>query len=142
MKLDGFKEFLQERKLDLDKTAAAVNIVNTFSDHLAKHKKTIENASYDDFQNFSTYLIKNNENLFDNYVNLYRFGYFKKNDQLIIASMEVIDGGEVIANFSKRLEEEFGEEVRNEIFGGLSSNMNIYPVLGTSLFPTLSIALV
>jgi hypothetical protein len=33
--------------------------------------------------------------------------------------MEIIDGSEVIANMSKRLKEEFGEELRHKVFGDL-----------------------
>ncbi len=116
MKLDGFKEFLQERKLGQDKIDAAVNIINEFDEFLSKHEKSVENAVYDDLHNFSAYLIEKEKNSFDNYVSLLRFGYFRGNKQLIIASMEVIDGGEVMENFSKKLVEEFGEEVRNDIF--------------------------
>lgn len=116
MELDGFKEYLQERKLDADKIDTAVNIINEFDDFLSKHIKSVENATYDDLHDFSAYLIDNNKNSFDNYVGLLRFGQFKKNDQLIISSMENLDGSEIIVNFSKRLIDEFGEEVRNEIF--------------------------
>ncbi len=116
MKLGGFKEFLQERKLDQNKIAAAIDIINEFDELLSKSKKSVENITYNDLHNFSAYLIEKKKNSFDNYVNLLRFGYFKDNKQVIIASMEVIDGGEVIENFSKRLVEEFSEEVRNEIF--------------------------
>lgn len=117
MELDGFKVYLQERKLDTEKIAAAVNIINEFDDFLSKNKNSIENATYDDLHDFSAYLMENKKNSFDNFVFLLRFGQFFKNDQLIIASMELLDGSEVIENFSKRLIDEFGEKVRNEIFG-------------------------
>jgi len=120
MELVGFKEYLQEylqeRNLDTDIIPAAINIVNEFDDFLSKSGKSVEEATYNDLHDFSAYLIDNKKNSFDNYVNLLRYGYFKKNNQLIIAAMENLDGSEVMVNFSKRLVEEFGEEVRNEIF--------------------------
>ena len=119
MKLDSFKGFLQEQKLDQDKIASAVKIINEFDEFLSKSGKSVQNATYDDLHNFSAFLIENEKNLFDNYVALFRFGFYMKNNPLIIASMENIDGGEVIENFSKRLAEEFGEEVRNEVFDGI-----------------------
>ncbi|MHA2297266.1 MAG: hypothetical protein ACXADA_14655 [Candidatus Hodarchaeales archaeon] len=117
--MDSFSEYLQERKLDTDKINAAIAMIKDFEDFLSKNEKSFENITYDDLHDYSAYLIENEKNSYDNYVNLLRFGYFSKNDQLIIASMELIDGGEMIANFSKRLFEEFGEKVRNEIFDGI-----------------------
>ncbi|MFX0116262.1 MAG: hypothetical protein ACFFB3_17060 [Candidatus Hodarchaeota archaeon] len=119
MELDNFKDFLKERKLDSENIENAVIIVKEFDDFLSQHQKSLENISYDDLHNFSAYLIENEKNSFDNYVSLLRFGYFAKNNRLIIAAMELIDGGEVMANFSKRLIEEFGEELRNEIFADI-----------------------
>ncbi|MFX1283918.1 MAG: DUF6144 family protein [Promethearchaeota archaeon] len=120
MEQDGFKEYLQEylqeRNIAIDIIPAAINIVSEFDDFLSKSNKSVEDATYNDLHDFSAYLIENKKNSFDNYVNLLRYGYFKKNNQLIIAAMENIDGSEVMVNFSKRLVEEFGEEVRNEIF--------------------------
>ncbi|MHA2233559.1 MAG: hypothetical protein ACXAB4_13840, partial [Candidatus Hodarchaeales archaeon] len=83
---------------------------------LAKTENSAETATYDDLHSFSAHLIENSNNSYENYVALLRFGYFRKNNPLIIASMELVDGSEMIANFSQRLIEEYGENVRNEIF--------------------------
>jgi hypothetical protein len=119
MELDNFKEFLQERKLDTSQIDIAMNIVKEFGQFLTKSDKSLENIVYEDLHSFSAYLIANKKNSFDNYVSLLRFGYFTKNNQLIIAAMELIDGSEVMTNFSKRLIAEFGEEARNAIFGNI-----------------------
>lgn len=122
MDLEGFKEYLKERKLDTDKINEGIEIIKDFSKFLSK---SIDDATYDDFQYFSAYLIRNNKNTRDNYSNILRYGYYKKNHLLIIASMEVIDGGEVMMNFSNRLIDEFGEDIRNDIFGDIE-----VPLLG------------
>jgi hypothetical protein len=125
MDLEGFEVYLQERKLDMEKITEAVAIIQEFSKFTSK---SIDDASYDDFQDFSAFLIKNSKNTWDNYINILRYGYFKGNNLLIIASMEVIDGGEVMMNFSQRLIDEFGEDVRNEIFGELKvPSLGIHP---------------
>ncbi|MHA2203671.1 MAG: hypothetical protein ACW991_08270 [Candidatus Hodarchaeales archaeon] len=116
MDLEGFEEYLQGRNIATEKITEASAVIQEFSKFISK---SIDNATYDDFQDFSAYLIKNNKNTWDNYVNIYRYGYFKKNNLLIIASMEVIDGGEVMMNFSQQLIDKFGEEVRNDVFGEL-----------------------
>ncbi|MFW9916063.1 MAG: hypothetical protein ACFFGZ_10690 [Candidatus Thorarchaeota archaeon] len=119
MELNKFKEFLEEKKLDTGQIDIAVDIITEFGQFLAEHDKSLENIAYEDLHSFSAYLIANKKNSFDNYLGLLRYGYFTKNNQLIIAAMELIDGSEVMTNFSKRLIAEFGEEARNEIFGDI-----------------------
>ena len=119
MEFDGFKEYLQEQKLSTDKIDNTVSTLKDFNEFLSKHDNTIEKATYDDIHNYSAYLIENKKNSFDSYVNLLRFGYFMKNNLIIIAIMENIDGSEIMVNFSERLKDEFGEEVRNKIFGDI-----------------------
>lgn len=127
MELDGFIEFLQERNLETEKINAAVEIITDFDKYLSKQEKSIKDATYEDVYRYSAYLIENNKNLFANYLTLVRFGHYMKNNQLIIASIEIIDGKEVMTNFSKRLTAEFGEEMRNLIFKDIK-----LPPLGSS----------
>ncbi len=119
MELDGFKVALQERKLDDEQIEAAVNIVDEFGKFLSHQKKSVENASNEDVYDFSDYLIEKEKNTFENYLSLLRFGYFQKKKELIIASLEILDGSEMIVNFSKRLMEEYGEKIRDEVFEGI-----------------------
>ncbi len=119
MVLDEFNNYLQERELNTDQIKVAIDILKEFSQFLAQHDKSIENAIYDDLHAFSAYLIENEKNSFDNYVSLLRYGHFKKNNELIIASMEILDGSEIFENFSKRLTEEFGSDIRDAIFSDL-----------------------
>ncbi|MHA2271367.1 MAG: hypothetical protein ACXACI_05855 [Candidatus Hodarchaeales archaeon] len=119
MVLDEFKEYLKERELNMDQIKAVVDIVKEFSQFLADHDKSIDNAVYDDLFAFSADLIEKKKNSFDNYVGVLRYGHFKKNNEVIIASMEILDGSEIFENFSKRLTEEFGSDIRDRIFGDL-----------------------
>ena len=125
--IDGFIEFLHERNLNIEKIEAAVDIITDFNKFLSKQEKSIIYATYDDVYGYSAYLIENNKNLFDNYLALVLFGHYMKNNQLIIASIEIIDGKEVMINFSERLTEEFGEEIRNMIFKDIK-----FPPLGSN----------
>jgi hypothetical protein len=63
--------------------------------------------------------LQRKENTFDNYVALLRYGLFTEDENLIIPSMEHLDGSEMFPNFSKRLIDEYNEKTRNEIFGDL-----------------------
>lgn len=119
MNLDEFRTFLAGRKLDEKQIDASISFLHEFKNFLVKKGKTPNNFTYEDIHDFSAHLIQNYKNSFDNYVTLVRYGYFTNNETLILASMELIDGGEVMENFSKKLVEEFGEEIRNTIFGAL-----------------------
>ena len=117
--LESFREFLQQLNLDKNQIKSSLELVSKFGDHLSDNGKTLENASYDDLYAFSDHLMDEGENTEDNYVTLVRYGRFRKNNDVIIASMEIIDGSEMIVNFYNRLQDEFGEEVRDEIFEGI-----------------------
>jgi hypothetical protein len=139
MVLKEFEFYLRERKLDDNNVEQALALLNDFADYLSKSNKTLEDATYDDIHDFSAFLIENERNLFDNYIHLLRFGYFKKNNPIIIACMEIIDGEEVIRNFSNRLTSELSEDIRNKVF----KDMEVPPLgLHPSKRPTLTKALV
>ncbi|MFX1507880.1 MAG: hypothetical protein ACFFDC_17470, partial [Promethearchaeota archaeon] len=116
MDIDGFIEFLMKRNLDTDKIDTTIEIITDFDKYLSKQEKSIKDVTYDDVYSYSAYLIENKKNLYDHYLTLVRFGHYMKNNQLIIAAIEIIDGKEVMTNFSTRLITEFGEETRNLIF--------------------------
>ena len=119
MDLSGFEDFLKEYKFETKTIDSSVDIANEFDRYLSKRGKIGSEAAYEDLYDFSAYLIENKRNKHENYSGLLYFGYYTKNKPLIIASLEVIDGSEVMVNFSKRLTDEFGEEMRNEIFEGI-----------------------
>ncbi len=119
MELEGFRVFLKERKFEEEKLEAAIKIVGKFDNFLRGQKKSVENASYEDLYNFSDFLMETGQNTFDNFVALLRFGHFKGNKEVVIGALEILDGSEMIANFSTRLQEEFGERLRNEVFRGI-----------------------
>ncbi len=128
MSLEKYKNFLEERKIDTNKIEASLSILEEFSDFLSQQNKTLENIDYEDLHSFSAYLIENNKNSYDNYISLLRYGYCISNNELIIAAMELIDGAEVIENFSKRLKEEFGEDIHAKVFRDLDdSHLGLHP---------------
>ena len=139
MELNDFKNYLKERKIDTDKIESTVGIINEFEKFLSMHEKSVESATYDDMHEFSAYLIENKKNNYDNYIGLARFAFFIKNNSLIVAAIENVDGREMIENFSTRLKEEFGEGFRNEVFDDISrENLSINGVCFCSVFLKLT----
>ncbi len=117
MSLSKFKDYLTKYKVKTPEIELAMKFMSGFEEFINSRGKGMEKCNYEDMQDFSSSLVQKKENSFENYVVLLRYGYFTKNNNIIIAIMEIIDGSEVIANMSKRLTEEFGEEVRNKVFG-------------------------
>ena len=116
MEEEKFREFLKKYEKEKDTIEASINLIKDFGNFLKKKGTTIDDASTEDFYEYSAYLISQGQNTFENYVSILRYGVFAKNTELYIAAMEVFDGSEVMENLSKRLVEEFGEDFRNEIF--------------------------
>ena len=119
MDLESFTKFLETRRQTSEEINKTIEFITEFADFLKKVGRTPETCTYNDFQNFSTILMQTQRNTFVNYVNLFRFGSFSNNKELIIGTLEVLDGSEVIENLSKRLTEEFGEEIQNTVFTGI-----------------------
>lgn len=125
--LNSFGEYLKGQNLNKDQIKQSISIVSRFKDFLLKSGKKLETASYNDLYDFSDTLIADTTNTIENYISLYRFGVFQQNKELTIATLEIIDGREMIENFYNRLHEEFGQQVRNEVFEGIG-----IPPLGIS----------
>lgn len=120
MDTDGFRKFAEEKKFEKSVIDASIRNIQDFDHFLQKSKKDIDSASYDDFYEYSAHLIGTRTNTPDNYLGILRYGYFKKKNALIIAAMEVLDGSEVIENFSQRLVDEFDGNLRDTIFKGIN----------------------
>ncbi|MFW9965078.1 MAG: hypothetical protein ACFFCX_16020, partial [Candidatus Sifarchaeia archaeon] len=117
--LNSFGEYLKGQNLNKDQIKQSISIVSRFKDFLLKSGKKLETASYNDLYDFSDTLIADTTNTIENYISLYRFGVFQQNKELTIATLEIIDGREMIENFYNRLHEEFGQQVRDEVFEGI-----------------------
>lgn len=117
MDIDGFRKFLSSRKLDQRVIKSSLKTMRDFELYLEKNGKEIEAANRQDFYDYSARMIDAGVNTVDNYVSILRYGYFKKLNEIIIASMEVLDGREVIKNMSNRLSGEFSKELRDFVFG-------------------------
>ncbi len=114
-----FKAYLEKYGIEKDTIDASIDLVKEFDDFLKEKGYTVNEASAEDFYEYSAHLISQGQNTPEAYVSILRYGLFAKNNELYIAAMEVLDGCEVMENFSKRLVEEFGEDFRNEIFDNI-----------------------
>jgi hypothetical protein len=119
MKKDKFILFLNELKLSNEKIDNAIDDVNNYEQYLNDNDLKLENLSYDDFFKYSEYLISINKNNYETYLNLYQYGSHNKINGLIIGTLEVIDGCEVIDNLSKKVRATFGKKFQEKLFDGV-----------------------
>jgi len=127
MDINGFKRFLEARKLSQGAIDASVASLQDFETNLKSRGKEITTATRQDLYDYSARLINAGKNIPDSYISILRYAYFKKLKELIVAGMEVLDGSEVIENFSNRLVSEFSQELRDYIFESIG-----IPPLGIS----------
>lgn len=103
------QKYLETRKIDTQK---AISLINEFE----KYMDDNNGISYDNVHSFAQLLIREGKNTRQNFLFLVHFGYFLNNHDLILASMELVDGSEMMQNFSNMLIEDYGMEFRNKVF--------------------------
>ncbi len=75
--------------------------------------------SNENLHNFGAYLIQYNSNTYQNFIALLYYGYYLKNQEIVIAVMETLDGWEMFPNLSKQLTEKFGQIFHDEVMSGI-----------------------
>ena len=118
---EGFRGFLQERKGSEDQIMQSISIVEKFEELLKglDQSKTLESATSEEVAKFTTVLIKEGANTYENFVALARYGLFAKNNDIYVSFFGLIDGGDVIDVLYEKLGDIAGEEKRDEVFNGI-----------------------
>lgn len=120
MDIVGFSNFLAQRNFGKEDIALIIKALQDFESFLEARNKYIDTATTDDFYAYADHLIQHGKNDDSTFVSILRYAYYKKNNMLYRNAMEVLDGSEVIHNLSERLTDEFGAEMRKEIFGNIT----------------------
>jgi len=112
----AFHNYLQSLHLAEDEIQASIAIAQRFEDFLAERPgaRTAETA-----WDFSRLLINKGGNTEANYVALFRYCRIIRDDEMFIAILELVDGGEVGQNLYRMVGERFGSVFRDEVFAGL-----------------------
>lgn len=116
MDKQGFRNMLQSLELNEEQIEAAITIAERFEAYVNEPGRI---PSADTAWAFSQLLIKEGNNTEDNYIALIRYCRFIKNNDMFVALLELIDGGEVSDNLYRRVGERFGIEIREEVFTGI-----------------------
>ncbi|MFZ0532107.1 MAG: hypothetical protein WAM09_02930 [Anaerolineales bacterium] len=116
MDREGFRELLKTRKLSDDKIEASIAIAEQFEDYLSALGGTPDAAST---WKYSTFLIREGRNTYDNLLAIGRYGLFVKNNAIYVAILELLDGAEVQPNLYQKVGMIFGDDIRDEVFAGI-----------------------
>ena len=95
MDRQGFRTFLQSYKLNEEQVEESIAIADRFMAYVQEPGRT---PSADTAWVFSKLLIEEGNNTEDNYIALIRYCRFIKNNEMFVALLELVDGGEVDEN--------------------------------------------
>jgi hypothetical protein len=116
MDQQGFRNLLQARNLNDDQIEASIAMAERFEAYLDEPGRT---PSAGAAGAFSQRLIEEGNNTRDNYLALIRYCYFIGDNEMYVAFLELVDGGEVGENLYRGVGESFGAEIQAEVFAGI-----------------------
>lgn len=126
--LSDFKNHLKEIKFDKERMENAIKLTQEFVEFLLEKGQTPQTCGYEEFYAYSEAMIENQLNEYDNYIHILRYAKFIDNKNLTIAVMEVVDGAEMMENFSQRLERRYGKLTRDTVFWDIGvPSLGIHP---------------
>lgn len=106
---------LEGRKVPAEKIEPALALADRFEQFAAQSGGFSTATAWD----FSNVLIDEGQNSQENFFTLARYGLFTRNNQVFIAFLEVLDGGEAQENLYNQVGEKYGETFRDVIFHGI-----------------------
>lgn len=116
MDKNGFQQMLEGRNVPAEKIPAAIELAERFEDYiLSTGAGFTPQFAWD----FSKILIAEGLNSEENFITLARYGLFIKSNPIFVAFLESLDGGEAQENLYKRVAEQFGETLRDDVFAGI-----------------------
>lgn len=120
MNEEGFRQFLQARRISESEIGQHVALAERFEGFLnASASKDSASSTVEDTRAFVAVLVQEKADTLENLVALARYGRFAENDEVYLAALELLDGGEVMDNLHEKLGQAVGEEKRDEVFAGI-----------------------
>ena len=112
----GFQQMLEGRNVPADKIPVAIALAERFEDYILSTGNPFTPQTAWDFSNI---LIEEGLNTEENFITLARYGVFIKSNPIYVAFLESLDGGESQENLYKLVAEQYGENLRDEVFDGI-----------------------
>jgi hypothetical protein len=115
MDQEGFRAFLATYQLSAEKLDSALSLAERFEQYALQ----AGGFSAETVWAFSQSLIDQQQNNFDNYLALARYGRFIQDNNVFAAVLELLDGAEAQENLYRQVAETHGETLRDEVFAGI-----------------------
>ena len=115
MNEDGFRRFLEDWKVSEKKIDSHIAIAHMFEDFLTGSGH-LDSPSPEDLLAFSTWMIEEKLNTYNNYVGLAFYGRFRGRMDTRNAVVALLDGAEAMDNLYKKVGDSLGNEQREAIF--------------------------
>jgi hypothetical protein len=112
----GFRAMLQTHKMNEVQIEDSIAIAKRFEAYVNESGRV---PSAETAWAFSQLLIEAGNNTEGNYISLIHYCRFIQNNEMFVALLELVDGGEVGDNLYRRVGERFGTEIRGEVFTGI-----------------------
>lgn len=115
---EGFRKYCLERKLSEKTTQAHIKTVKEFETFLRTkcQNRSIANATAVNLQMFVRHLMEKNGNTWDNLLSLVRYARFINNKEIIVPTLELLDGSDIFENLSNTIKQTVGNTKHKEIF--------------------------
>jgi hypothetical protein len=121
MNKEGFRRFLQARKLSEGEIEQHVSLAEKFEGFLrgSVSEDLARSPTIEDARAFVAVLVQEETDTLENLLALARYGRFAENNEVYLAALELLDGGEVMGNLYEKLGKTVGEQKRDEVFEGI-----------------------
>lgn len=123
MDTQGFRDFLEQRDLTPEQVEAYADFVQGF---VASREAGAAPSLAQAFPAFSRRMMAEQTNTVEHYRAIALYGRFLKDNALLLAAIELLDGSEVLGNLHRKTGERLGAARRDALFAGLE-----VPPLGT-----------
>jgi len=121
MDKEGFRQFLETRKLTEDQMKQHFEMVERFEAFLSNFNPstTLERCGAEETRGFVDKLVMDGECSYVNLLPVARYSYYKKNFPVYLAIVELLDGYEAFEGMYKKVGQVLGEQKREEIFNNI-----------------------
>jgi hypothetical protein len=116
MDTSGFRDFLQKRNFTPEQVDAFVVFAERFASCC---EGAAARSPVDEFWQFSKRMIEESTNTRDNYYAIALCGEFLRDNSLLLAALELVDGSAVLDNLYRKTGEVLGQARRDQIFEGV-----------------------
>lgn len=113
-----FRQYLQERKLNVENADFAVEAVKEYEEYLTNRSASFESAGLDELKDFILLLMGEGKNSMDRLLAIARYCKLAKKNDFYVYFTSILGSRNVLPDLGERLATIVGEETRRKVFRG------------------------